>query len=82
MVKEGQSLEYLFSSFYCAFKVPVCTVVLSSYFMKERVSWFKSQSFSLKATCSLPVQVSFHLEFEFSRSVFLDHVRVVMVTSR
>ncbi|XP_054476602.1 integrin alpha-11 [Anoplopoma fimbria] len=26
-------------------------------------------------------QVSFHLEFEFSRSVFLDHVRVVMATS-
>ncbi|KAI3371130.1 hypothetical protein L3Q82_023529, partial [Scortum barcoo] len=26
-------------------------------------------------------QVSFHLEFEFSRSVFLDHLRVVMATS-
>ncbi|XP_033934912.1 LOW QUALITY PROTEIN: integrin alpha-11-like, partial [Pseudochaenichthys georgianus] len=26
-------------------------------------------------------QVSFHLEFEFSRSVFLDHIRVLMATS-
>ncbi|XP_047189564.1 integrin alpha-11 isoform X2 [Scophthalmus maximus] len=26
-------------------------------------------------------QVSFHLEFQFSRSVFLDHVRVVMTTT-
>uniref|UniRef100_UPI0037E82807 integrin alpha-11 n=1 Tax=Semicossyphus pulcher TaxID=241346 RepID=UPI0037E82807 len=26
-------------------------------------------------------QVSFHLEFEFSRSVFLDHLRVIMATS-
>ncbi|XP_029992570.1 integrin alpha-11 [Sphaeramia orbicularis] len=26
-------------------------------------------------------QVSFHLEFEFSRSIFLDHLRVVMATT-
>ncbi|XP_056137496.1 integrin alpha-11 [Lampris incognitus] len=26
-------------------------------------------------------QVSFHLEFEFSRSVFLDHIRIIMETS-
>ncbi|KAM3870714.1 integrin alpha-11 [Diretmus argenteus] len=47
---------------------------------EDRLSNQRSCNISSPFMRSL-AQVSFHLEFEFSRSVFLDHVHVVMETS-
>uniref|UniRef100_A0A3Q4BSD9 VWFA domain-containing protein n=1 Tax=Mola mola TaxID=94237 RepID=A0A3Q4BSD9_MOLML len=56
----------------------VIVKVFSRTVIKPEINKNKFMSSSPR---SLPVQVSFRLEFEFSRPVVLDHVRVVMTTS-